>query len=735
MGKLPNPESESEENDSDYGEDMLEMIEEDDLEFIKNAITSKSYNIFNKVRYTGTSAPKPKKRKLNDEDSDLENEYEDQTADDVPMKNLLPIKTKQGIVRQQIEDKSASESEEEEEVDENEAVEAEENQEEQYDFVDDKIDISKPISAAQLLVERNKVLKQKKLHIGTLSAGVLENPEEKVTNLRTLIQLMDDNAPEVYFTVRKLATVSLLEVFKDVLPSYEIKKIDSEGVKLKKDTLKLQKYEETLLLYYKKFLQKLEKSSSILIKKKGDNRAFDEEIIKLGELGVQSLCDLLVTHPYFNFSQNIAQAVVPFLNNPRKNIREIAKNAIKTVFKEDKKEEITLKILRIINHYVKNRAHNVHPDILETLLVLNLKDVNLDEEKEQDIKQKKLMARKQKVLQMSKRERKRKKRLQLLEKELLETKAEENKQTKQQNLTEITKFVFGIYFRILKSSTNTKVLGVCLEGLAKFAHCINLEFYLDLVNILDRLMKEEWLGYREQLHCVQTVFSILSGQGEALNIDPTRFYVTLYKNLLVTHASKNYSNFLIVLKTLNDALIKRRKKITNKRTISFVKRLATLSLQLLHNGALGSLSLIKTTMQMSRSVDVLLDLDTSFGDGKFQPELEDPEYSNASSTALYELILLTKHYHPVVAKYAKNIAHGVPASGEGSLDPEYAKCTAEQLYNDFDMSEMAFNPAVPVPRKNAPKAKSRGHLFADGSFESQCKEVVRNHLKRRGGLL
>jgi nucleolar complex protein 3 len=55
---------------------------------------------------------------------------------------------------------------------------------------------------------------------------------------------------------------------------------------------------------------------------------------------------------------------------------------------------------------VKNRAHNVHPDILETLLVLNLKDVNLDEEKEQDIKQKKLMARKQKVLQMSKRERK-----------------------------------------------------------------------------------------------------------------------------------------------------------------------------------------------------------------------------------------------------------------------------------------------------------------------------------------
>ncbi|KAJ3648361.1 hypothetical protein Zmor_020171 [Zophobas morio] len=731
MGKKP-PHSESEEeNDSDYGEDMLEMVEEDDLDFIKNAITSKSYNIFNKVKYTESSGPKAKRRKVSDEESDLEKDYEEQTVEDVPMKNLLPIKTKTGIVRQQIVDESVTKSESEEEEEE----EVEEKQEE-FDFVDNKIDISKPISATQLLTERHRILKERKIHIGTLSAGVLENPEEKVTNLRTLLKLMDEETPEVYFTVRKLATVSLLEVFKDVLPSYEIKKTPSqEGVKLKKDTLKLQKYEESLVLYYKKFLQRLEKSSLILVKKKGDSRTFKDEQIKLGELSVQALADLLVTHPYFNYAQNIAQAVVPFLNNPRSNVREIAKNAIKVVFKEDKKEEITLQILRIINNYLKNHAHNVNPDMLETLLVLNLRDVNLDGEKEQDIKQKKLMARKQKVLQMSKKEKKRKKKLQLLEKELLETKAEENKNTKQHNLTEITKIVFGIYFRILKNSTNTKVLGVTLEGLAKFAHCINIDFYLDLVNILDQLLKEDWIGYKEQLHCIQTVFSILSGQGEAINVDPTRFYTNLYKGLLTTHASKNHPNFLILLKTLNDALIKRRKKITNKRTLSFVKRLATLSLQLLHNGSLGSLSVIKNVMQLNRSIDVLLDMDTSFGDGKFQPELDDPEYTNAASTALYELVLLSKHYHPVVGKYAKNIAFGVPASGEGSLDPEYAKCTPEQIFNNFEMSEMAFNPAVPVPKKTPPKTKVQRHIFVDSSFEDECKRVARSHLKTKGTLL
>lgn len=56
------------------------------------------------------------------------------------------------------------------------------------------------------------------------------------------------------------------------------------------------------------------------------------------------MCELLVAHPYFNFSQNIARAIVPFLNNYNKTVREIVKTSIKTVMKEDKKEEITLKV-------------------------------------------------------------------------------------------------------------------------------------------------------------------------------------------------------------------------------------------------------------------------------------------------------------------------------------------------------------------------------------------------------
>lgn len=62
---------------------------------------------------------------------------------------------------------------------------------------------------------------------------------------------------------------------------------------------------------------------------------------------------------------------------------------------------------------------------------------------------------------------------------MLETKAEENKQTKQQNLTEITKVVFMIYFRILKRSPNSKLLSATLEGLSKY-----VRFFMHQISFL-----------------------------------------------------------------------------------------------------------------------------------------------------------------------------------------------------------------------------------------------------------
>jgi len=54
-----------------------------------------------------------------------------------------------------------------------------------------------------------------------------------------------------------------------------------------------------------------------------------------------------------------------------------------------------------------------------------------------------------------------------LEKELLEVSAEENKTKKSHYLTEVTKLVFTIYFRALKSNPKSDILSSVLEGLSK----------------------------------------------------------------------------------------------------------------------------------------------------------------------------------------------------------------------------------------------------------------------------
>lgn len=38
--------------ESDNGEDMLQMVDEDDIDFLKQAISNRSYKIFNKVKYS-----------------------------------------------------------------------------------------------------------------------------------------------------------------------------------------------------------------------------------------------------------------------------------------------------------------------------------------------------------------------------------------------------------------------------------------------------------------------------------------------------------------------------------------------------------------------------------------------------------------------------------------------------------------------------------------------------------
>lgn len=603
-----------------------------------------------------------------------------QAEESKKMKEMLPIKTKSGVIPRLVEDlrkaQHTEESDEEMEIEESKPLTNKDDEDTDEEILNQKQEKMKKkgaVSAAELLMEREQELQRQKFRIGVICSGLLEKPEEKVKNFGVLLDLMlefsKENEPTM-LSVRKLAMISLVEVFKDINPDYKLGVVDLEQQKVKKDTLARVTYENELLKYYKNYLRNLEHITKALKPKKYEARPTRERI-DLAEIAVQCLCELLITSPYFNFSTNIAQLLVTLLNAYNQNVRKKIHECFTKTFKTDKRLDLTLHIVRNINQLVKRKSNFVFVEVISCLISLQIKNINVNAEKEAELKQKKLEQHKSRLISMSKREKKRKKKLADLEKEMMETQAEENKQTKNTKLTDISKLVFTIYFRILKQNPNSRLLSATLEGLAKFAHIINIEFFEDLIEVLNYLIENVDLGYREQLHCIQTVFTILSGQGEVLNIDPARFYTHLYKNILRVNAGRSHIDMESVVSTIENVLIRRRKNITHLRYLAFLKRLMTLSLQVQHNGTLGCLGIVKSALQLNAKLDILLDPENKVGSGKFDPEIIEPEFSNANCTSLFELALLKRHYHPTVGKFANHIAGGVQINS--GLEPSLSK--------------------------------------------------------------
>lgn len=89
------------------------------------------------------------------------------------------------------------------------------------------------LTTAQLFARREQKLKEKKDLIGLAASKLVEDPESNVSNitnnsahvlslqvslLKTLRSLCEEREPEVCITVRKLAMVSTMAVFKDIVP-------------------------------------------------------------------------------------------------------------------------------------------------------------------------------------------------------------------------------------------------------------------------------------------------------------------------------------------------------------------------------------------------------------------------------------------------------------------------------------------------------------------------------------
>jgi nucleolar complex protein 3 len=241
-------------------------------------------------------------------------------------RSLLPIKTDRGqliaqstpIIKEEIQDE-----------------EEEEEQQEEPTSSTTPPAPSKPVSVIELLVERDKKLNETKQTIVTLCDLIMKSPYEEISNLKQLRLLLNLGDPLISLTIRKLTMLSLVELFRDIVPGYRIRSLkeqtkdDNEEMKnkktnkkemLSKDVQGIRHFEQTLLKHYQYFLHFLEQCAkknlpdNHLAKNKNKQiKTIQSSKLSLGHLAIQCLCKLLTNLHHFNFKTNLLDVIVQFM--------------------------------------------------------------------------------------------------------------------------------------------------------------------------------------------------------------------------------------------------------------------------------------------------------------------------------------------------------------------------------------------------------------------------------------
>lgn len=545
----------------------------------------------------------------------------------------------------------------------------------------------KPKTLVELYGQRSVKLQEIKSKIANHSTAVISHPEINMNKLRDLLSMFDIKSDDeeyglIFFSIQKMVALAALEVFKDIIPNYRVKeKINEEedeknskrkNFQLKKQTKRLREFEKTLIQLYRLYLNRLQRMVDAISTSKGKKSVFYDQMLtsakakhRLAMIGLKCMSQLVLTHPHFNFRQQLIETIVEMMaNNKLADLSDIGCETIAKVFRSDKLGEISLEAVKGVAKMVKHRNFKIQPKVLRTFLALKIREV-----KQKDELSKKDMKRLRVELNlMSRKERKRNKRMQKLDNQLLEVDAQESHKRRLAFNTEILNQVFVIYFRLLKNQVEygfsdeaednkwfKPLLTPVLEGLSRFAHLIDIEFFDDLIALLYRLIGEKRLDSRQMFHCLQTVFTILSGEGQALNIDYHRFYTQLYGQLLFVDANTSAEDIDILIQCLHTMIVKRKKQMTVNRVLAFIKRLATVATQTDGHSSAALLAVIRQIMLNHRQSDILLDSEANIGSGVFMPSVEDPEHCNANSTLLWELTALTQHYDPIVRQMSEHL--------------------------------------------------------------------------------
>jgi nucleolar complex protein 3 len=553
----------------------------------------------------------------------------------------------------------------------------------------------------------------------------LQAPEANVALLADLEHAVLDSDP----TVCRLAILSLLAVFRQILPTYNIRSDYSKETEtqVSRAVADLRRFELSLHNAFTTYVNDV----TYMLMHKRTNASVKQSCVR-------ALGGILSSRPDTNQRIKIVSTLIAAVC-VRDDLTALeACRQVAAILDADPDGQLSLHLVRSVNRVLKAHPYRVRPQLLEALRSVHLREsmTDVDPSVVRDGMRTGTNSRRAEG-HLSHQESRNRKAMRKIEHDMREAHSKRTKDRRVRVYIDLLNAVFLIYFRVLKQLPHTALLPLALDGCAKFAHLINIEMMNDLLRVLEKLLKSAATNpaMRElpvRLKCILAGYRSLRNQGYVIDIDVKQFSSELYEQLLYMPnvmlpnpidandyvAELLYAVYVAVCEQPNNEV---------ERAAAFAKRVATLALSLAPNQAIAAIVTIQHIIRKYPRVSTLLDTETAVS-GVHLPWVEDPAHCNAMAASFWELAALSSHWHPTVRKYALATVQ----SKFARLDPDVSLQSLRELVHGLDVvSRGTFDPAVREPPAATQKRSRSAHAYLEKQDQFVMRNIDAQRLKAR----
>ncbi|KAK0711222.1 nucleolar complex-associated protein-domain-containing protein [Lasiosphaeris hirsuta] len=567
-----------------------------------------------------------------------------------------------------------------------------------------------PRAPEQPKIPERDQIKNAQEELAKIASLINEDPEDHPGAFKALAAVGDSRLK----AVRKLALLTQMAVYKDVIPGYRIRPASEDPAveKLSKDVKKVRIFEQALVTGYHAYLKTLATHASTPLVK-GEKRTKS-----LSSIAITCACTLLGAVPHFNFRSDLLRILVRKLSARMPDADFIkCRKAIETLLHEDEEGRPSMEAVSLLTKMMKAREYHCDESVLNLFLHLRLlsefggKASHDDVDRPDEAPNGKKLRQKKEF--RTKKQRKLVKEQKAAEKVIAQADATIAHEERDQMQSETLKMVFATYFRILKARS-PHLMGAVLEGLAKYSHLINQNFFGDLLEALKDLIRAAELGEseesgdedeemadtdndfsdvrdtsREALLCTVTAFALLAGQDAhnartGLHLDLSFFITHLYRSLFSLSVNADLelgakslhlpdpdgsgvdkrkdfkvnlqTTTVLMMRCLSGVLLPpwNIRSVPPLRLAAFSKQLMSICLHMPERSCEAVLGLLQDILHThGKKINALWNTEERKGDGTFKPLSETVEGSNPFTATIWEGELLKKHYCPKVREELK----------------------------------------------------------------------------------